>query len=92
MIDAMTQIPEQTAAAVTDEMAELRDLAVGLQALDAAVATAAQAGDARHLALAAEDLLRLHVDFARLYRTWLARLTIGQPPFVPLGCPDSMSL
>lgn len=91
----MTNTPEHATAAAAvnavDEMQGLRDLAIGLQALAATVATAAQLGDARQLAGAAEELLPLHVDFARVYRTWLVHRTVGQPPFIPLGCPDSMS-
>jgi hypothetical protein len=92
----MMNTPEHTAAAAAvnavDELAGLRDLAIGLQALAATVSSAAQLGDGRNVAMAAEELLPLHVEFALLYRTWLARRTIGCPPFVPLGGPDSMSV
>jgi hypothetical protein len=92
----MTQIPEHAAAAArsaaVDKMEPLRELAGRLQALDATVSRSAQLGDDRQLALAAEHLLRLHVEFARIYRSWLARRIIGRPPFLPFGGPDSMSV
>jgi hypothetical protein len=92
----MTQTPEQAAAAAhvaaVDEMEPMRDLAGRLQALDATISRSAQLGDDRQLALAAEHLLRLHVEVARTYRTWLARRIAGRPPFIPLGGPDSMSV
>jgi hypothetical protein len=96
MASPATQTPEQALAAAhvaaVDEMEPLRDLAGRLQALDATISRAAQLADADQLVLAAEHLLPLHVEFARTYRSWLARRTIGQPPFVPLGGPDSMSV
>lgn len=92
----MTNTPEHTAAAAAvtavDEMAPLAGLAARLQALDVTISRAAQLGDADQLVLAAEHALQLHVEFAQTYRSWLARRTIGRPPFVPLGGPDSMSV
>jgi hypothetical protein len=58
-------------------MEPLRDLAGRLQALNGTVSRSAQLGDDRQLALAAEHLLRLHVEFAR--RSARFGLT-GKPP------------
>lgn len=69
-------------------MADLRDIAIGLQALAATVAAAAQAGDGLQLAGAAEELLLLRVDFARAYRRWLSARTA---PWVPAVRPDAGS-
>lgn len=92
----MTQTPEQALAtahpAAVDDMESLRDMARRLQDLHATVSRAAQLRDADQLILAADHLLQLHAEFTRIYRAWLARRTIGQPPFIPLGGPDSMSV
>jgi hypothetical protein len=55
----------------------MRDLVGRLQALDATISRSAQLGDDRQLVLAAEHLLRLHVEFARTCRTWRPRLDVG---------------
>lgn len=91
----MTNTPEHTAAAAAvtavDELEPLRQLAGLIQGLTVTLIELAGQGDAVNTARTAEQLLPLHSRFAELYRTWLVRRTAGQPPFIPLGCPDSMS-
>lgn len=92
----MTNTPEHTVAAAAvsaaDELEDIRQLAGMMQGLTMTLIQHAARGDAPAFALTAELLLPLHVQFAGVYRTWLARRTIGRPPFVPLGGPDSMSV
>lgn len=77
----MTNTPEHTAAAAAvnavDELEQLRQLAGLLQGLTINLIEYSIRGDARHVANAAEQLLPLHVEFARLYRTWLAHRVTG---------------
>jgi hypothetical protein len=69
-----------------DEMEELAEFATGLHTIAGTLVAAARVGDARQLAMAAEELLPLHVEFARLYRSWLAAHTV-RPAWVPSVVP-----
>jgi hypothetical protein len=73
--------PEHAAAAAAvnavDELEQLRQLAGFLQGLTVTLIEHAARGDARNVANAAEQLLPLHVEFARQYRTWLAHRVTG---------------
>lgn len=77
----MTNTPEHTAAAAAvnavDELEQLRQLAGLLQGLTVTLISHASHGDAPRVAKFAEQLLPLHVEFARLYRTWLAHRVTG---------------
>jgi hypothetical protein len=78
--------------AAVHEMEPMHDLASRPQVLGATAGRSAPLGDDRHLVLAVEHLLQLHVEFAQTYRTWLARRIARRPPFIPLAAPGSMSV
>jgi hypothetical protein len=76
----VTQIPENPAAPAAPAPAALEpllELAGQLLFLTGELAAAAGHDDAPAVAQAAEELLPLHVEFARIYRTWLARRVTG---------------
>lgn len=77
----MTNTPESPAGpnntTAVRQLEPVAELAAALHDLSADVLTAAERGDSAAVALAAEQLLPLHVDFARVYRTWLARRVTG---------------
>lgn len=74
--------PEHMAAAAAvadvDRLEELRHLSIVLKALAMELIEGVEHADAPGVATAAEQLLPLHVEFARVYRTWLARRVTGE--------------
>lgn len=77
----MTNTPEHAAAAAAvnaaDELEDLRQLAGMMQGLTMTLIQHAARGDAPGVARTAELLLPLHVQFAQVYRTWLAHRVTG---------------
>lgn len=74
--------PEHTAAAAAvanvDELQQLRDDSILLKVLTAELIEHAELGHAAGVAQTAEQLLPMHVEFARVYRSWLARRVTGE--------------
>lgn len=77
----MTNTPEHTVAAeavrAADEFEDIRQLAGMMQGLTVTLIQHAARGDAPDFARTAELLLPLHVQFAQVYRTWMARRVTG---------------
>ena len=86
----MTQTPEhslaQAAVTAIDELDDIRELSGLVQGLTMTLIDRARAGDGDGVVKMAEQLLPLHTEFARLYRTWLAAHTTAQP-WVPSVVP-----
>jgi hypothetical protein len=84
----MTNTPEHAAAAAAvnavDELEDLRQLSGLIAGLMTTLLNRAARGDAPAVAKCAEQLLPLHAEFARVYRTWLAHRVTGT--MFTLGC------